>query len=237
MSVFAEITNGFRAYPRGVAWLKSHPGHLAVLFLPLVLGIVAFVTCFGLLFSYDDQLVAMMLPAKPDSWWAVGLYYIGWFFLDATLVVFGAILALGITSIIAAPIYDFVSQAVERELTGKVVQTVGWTQFLSALVSEFKKILFIFCLTIILLFIPVLNVISIAIAALLLGWDFFDYPLSRRGWPLKQRLRLVRREGWRILGFGVWLVIPFVQVLFMPLAVVGGTMLALEALERDGVNS
>ena len=36
------------------------------------------------------------------------------------------------------------------------------------------------------------------------------------------------------MAFGLWLLVPFVQFLMMPLAVAGGTFLTLESLEVDG---
>jgi hypothetical protein len=46
-------------------------------------------------------------------------------------------------------------------------------------------------------------------------------------------LRLARREGWAVMGLGLWLAIPFTQMLTLPLAVAGATFLNLDALARD----
>ena len=79
---------------------------------------------------------------------------------------------------------------------------------------------------------PGINIISPFVTAFLLGWDFFDYPLARRGLSFKERKSLAFKSKWRILGLGLWLLIPFVQILFLPMAVSGGTMLGLEALQK-----
>jgi uncharacterized protein involved in cysteine biosynthesis len=84
------------------------------------------------------------------------------------------------------------------------------------------------------LLIPGVNLFAGLIAAFLIGWDFYDFPLARRGWSFKERFNFVTKEFWTVLGFGLWLAIPFVHILLVPLAAAGGTILNLEALARRG---
>ena len=98
--------------------------------------------------------------------------------------------------------------------------------------EEIKKLVFILLISLFLMILPGINMISPFVTAFLLGWDFFDYPLARRGLSFKERKSLAFKSKWRILGLGLWLLIPFVQIMLLPMAVSGGTMLGLEALQK-----
>ena len=68
--------------------------------------------------------------------------------------------------------------------------------------------------------------------AVYLGVDYIDWPAARRDWSVGDRVAFVRRQLPAIAGFGcgVWvlLFIPLVNLLFMPAAVAGGTMLFVD---------
>ena len=67
--------------------------------------------------------------------------------------------------------------------------------------------------------------------AFILGWEMYDYPLARKGWGFKRRLIFVVKNASSVIGLGSWLLIPGLQIVTMPVAVVGGTMLALKDLK------
>jgi CysZ protein len=66
--------------------------------------------------------------------------------------------------------------------------------------------------------------------------DYVDWPATRRGYGVRQRASLVRQRFVPMLGFGagvyLFLMIPIVNLFFMPAAVAGGTLLFLD-LERQ----
>jgi CysZ protein len=74
------------------------------------------------------------------------------------------------------------------------------------------------------------------VAAWLLAWDFFDYPLGLRGLGLRARLSWVGGHFWPFTVFGLaWatvLLIPGVALLLLPMGVAGAARLLVEA-ERD----
>jgi CysZ protein len=75
----------------------------------------------------------------------------------------------------------------------------------------------------------IMSLAAFALTAVYLGVDYIDWPAARRDWSVRDRLDFVRRELPAVAGFGtgvsVLLFIPLVNLLFMPAAVAGGTML------------
>jgi CysZ protein len=230
--VVGDFMRGLAAFPRGVRWLRAHPRHVGLLAIPAALGTLFALLAFGAFVSRGGMLLDHVMFAQPEG----GAALVGYYVVRALLYVAGALLVLTaaylLASALAAPIYDAVSTAVERDVLGREPPSLGLRGQLRVVFVELRKAVLLLGLSTILLFIPGVNVVSPVIAAFLLGWNFFDYPLARRGWSLTRRMRLVGGEFWAVLGFGLWLVIPFAQLLVMPLAVVGGTLLNLDALQR-----
>lgn len=238
MSLFSpikELSRGLATYVRGVRWLRDHPKHLALLLIPGLVGLVFLIGAVVAFAHYDERMMAWLLFARPteaDPWYWSLLYVVSKVLLYFACLVLTFLSAFLVMNVVASPVYDAISTAVERDVTGKDPPSLGFRGHLRVMLAELKKVAFILIVSIILLLIPGFNVISSVVAAFLVGWDFFDYPLARRGWSFGRRLRFVAREFWSVLGFGLWLMIPFAQIIMLPLAVAGGTLLNLEALER-----
>lgn len=182
--------------------------------------------------NYHAQLVRIFLFDPGNSWLWIILYYLAWIVLH--IVAFALVLLLGLLlgNVAAAPIYDSISVAVEREITGRVIEISFWRS-LRSIPEELKKVALIGALSVLLFLIPGLNVLALFAAAFLVGWDVYDYPMARRGWPLRQRLKLVRSDFWAIMGLGLWLVIPVLHFILLPMAIAGGTILNLERIQRS----
>ena len=88
-------------------------------------------------------------------------------------------------------------------------------------------------LTLVEIFVPGSSVVVLPLKILITGvfvaWDILDYPLSVRGLGLRQRLAFIRTHKPVLLGFGlalaVVLLLPCMQLLLLPAAVVGATAL------------
>lgn len=88
---------------------------------------------------------------------------------------------------------------------------------------------------------PVFSPLTAGVRVLLLAvgvaWTLLDYPLTLRGVPVRERLRLLRRAPLPVLGFGVafallfWL--PCCAVVFIGVGVIGATELLLALAPHD----
>lgn len=229
VSAFLE---GVKTFPEGVFWLLRHPRYLFLLFLPTAIGLTLFSFGSGWVVENQALLVDKLYIDKPAELWWQALYYIGMAFVYLGIAI---TLVLGfflVTNIIAAPIYDIVSSAVEKKVAPEDFEEVSLWRSLLLIGEEIKKALFILAITVGLLIIPVVNVLAFPVAAFFLAWDFFDYPLARRGLSFRQRLDFATRHAFKLVGFGIWLSIPIVQFFIMPLAVAGGAMLGMRAIQQ-----
>jgi len=231
MNPFSEFFRGVKTFLAGVSWLRRHPGAFLALGVPWVLGFAALGVGWTFFVQYQDVWMARILFDRPDSWILLPVYLVAKALVYLGLLGLSLLLCLLMVNVLAAPLYEWISGKVEKDLTGSC-QEMGFWASLRLIPEELKKVVMIAGVSILLLFIPGINVLSFFIAAFFIGWEFYDYPLQRRGWTLQQRWRFVRGDFWAVLGFGLWLTIPVLQLFLLPLAVAGGTMLCLDELTK-----
>jgi len=227
-----DLGRGLKSYLRGITWLRRHPGHLALLFIPMLIGLAFVAGALSLFTLHYERIMDAVLFQRPTEWGMLIVYQVCWALAFVAMLVLTFLTALLVMNVVASPFYEIVSTAIEEELTGQGPPKLTLGQHLAVMLVEMKKVFLILFVSTLVLFIPGLNVLSTLIAAFLMGWDFFDYPLARRGWSFRRRARLVFSEFFAVLGLGLWLVVPFVQIIMLPLAVAGGTLLNLESLQR-----
>ena len=87
-------------------------------------------------------------------------------------------------------------------------------------------------------FIPVVNVLASAIwfvwSGWLLGMQYIDYGADTRQIPFSQMKARLHKRRWLVMGFGCLVLaltmLPLVNLLIMPVAVIAGTLIWVEAL-------
>jgi len=160
-----------------------------------------------------------------------------------------ACVALGFTflasMLLAAPFNDALSEAVERLRGGQAAPPFRWAALLRdalrSVVLELGKLaIFLLVMAPLALaswLVPGVGQLAYAVvggllASVYFALDFTDWPAGRRGWGLRQRLAQLREHPAPMLGFGggegVVLWVPVVNVLQVPAAVIGGTLLFLD---------
>jgi uncharacterized protein involved in cysteine biosynthesis len=167
------------------------------------------------------------LALKALSWVAVGL---------VAVVAVG--LALFLAPPLSAPALERLVTLVEAELGVASRAPIGWTReiWLGLKASIGGLLLFgpvLALLSLADLVFPPFALVSlplrVAVASLWLAYTLFDYPQSLRGYPIRERFRLLRRGFSAALGFGLacsavfWL--PCVTPVVLPAGVVAATRL------------
>lgn len=236
-----HIVWGIRFFFAGLRLLLRQPALLGLSLIPILLTVVLLVAlAFG-------------------GWWLAGRIVADTFADDqggvgallrpmAQTLVFLLVLALGyflylpLARVLLAPFAEILSRRTSA-ITGAVNRQnhFGWAR---ASWEGLKLVLFqltiaLAALALGLAFPPVGAPVGITVAIFLCGLDFCDVPLSTRGLPLRRKLGVIWRHKTLALGFGlagyVMLLIPLVNLLSLPVGVIGATLL-IDALERDSAN-
>lgn len=260
-AVPARLTLGFFAgfrYPfRGARFVYlQHPGLVRFWIFPILITSVLLTVVFYQLGAHHQAWTeAIWASPTGDGLWGWVKRAVHAVFDWGLTFVLGAaalLVVAALASIIAAPFNDLLSEEVERRETG-----VGGPPFtLGALLRdtvrtvrvEVTKLVIYACVMVpmfILQFlIPVVGALlytafGLVFTATYFAVDYVDWPATRRGYGVRRRAALVRERFLPMLGFGagvyLFLMIPLVNLLFMPAAVAGGTLLFLD-LEREGAS-
>ncbi len=227
---------GLSVYARSLSWLKKYPSNIAWLLFPILFGILSFWFIGWGILSYSSVIVESVLFVKPESYFGLFIYYLAMAFLYIGFLGVSVLSSFLVTMILSAPIYEMVSCRVEASMMGGNVEELSLFDIgglLRVVKAECVKWLFISLVSVSLLFIPVLNIFSVFVTAIFLGWDFFDFVPARRGYSFSKRFRLLLNNAPLVFGFGVVMLIPLAQFFLAPLAVVGGTILALEKIQSN----
>jgi CysZ protein len=228
---------------------REHPGLARLWLPPVVLTGAGIVAVLWLLVRYHGVAVDAVWAMPQGEGWAVtlerGLHHV----LEAltTLV----LAAAGLTavalcgSVIAAPFNDLLSEQVEKLQTGRVgaslslrvvgrdlVRSVGLQLSKLALYALVMGALFLVGLVLPVVGEVLYPIVGFGVTALFLAIDYMDWAACRHGLAGSARVSFALKHLRAALGFGagIWLLlfVPVVDLLFMPAAVAGATMMFLD---------
>jgi CysZ protein len=211
---------------------------------PLILNTVVFVALIWLSADYFQNLLHGLMSYVPH--WLSWLSWLLW-------LLFGGLVALSLfygfsllANLIGSPFNGYLSARVEQRITGtppSAAPTNPLAEIVEAIAGELRKLVYFVLLALLVLLVslvvfvvPGLNLLSPLIPALwfifgawTLALEYSDYPLGNRGMRFANQRELLRRYRARALGFGaattLATLIPLVNLLVMPAAVAGATLL------------
>jgi CysZ protein len=226
---------------RGIGMFLGTPGVRLLGIVPVLLAGMLVLALLGLLVVYLDELAGALTPFA-DRWdeSSQTLVRVG----TGLVVLLGstALLVVSFTvicQIIGQPFYERISDRIEHDLGGRPARADApwWRTFPRAsLESALLLAMALACtapLFVLGLF-PVFGqtvvpVLQALVAGFFLAVELLAIPLERRGLHLGGRLRFVWRHRAQTLGFGITafllFLVPLMNVLAMPGAVVGATLL------------
>lgn len=225
---------GARAVPQAFGIVRRRPGILLWLVPPLLITLLLDVLVFWFAFGWMRERIGGWMPSWAQAGWvvtgvqtfaAIGmLFLLGWTFAWVFLL-------------LSSPFQDYISAAVEKDRGKFVPDPVGFRGFLKSISLSVLQSVILLLLTLpvmILGFIPVVGpVLVFPWSAFVLGFSFFTIPAGRTARRLSDRVALARSHPKGMLGLGAvvalaaW--VPFLNVLLLPVFVVAGTLLYLEA--------
>ncbi len=220
--------------------------------IPVALNCVLFIALTTIFVHYYDALTNWDDNHLP-AWLAwlgfieTALKWIAWFLISSILVIAYGYAFNIITNIIAAPFYGMLAQRTEELLTGKrppdeplakmVVRTIA--RELQKLIYFVFRGIFILLLIILVGTIPIINILAPAIGLLWSAWSmtlqYSDYAADNNQVDFRRLRKKLRKRIYSSVGFGGTVMgvsmIPVVNIIAMPVAVIGGTMFWVNELK------
>ncbi len=237
---------------RGLRLLNA-PGIRRYVAVPLLINIVVFS---GGLWWVKTTLASLISGwvATATGWLPGWLDWLGPLLNGLIWLVFGvsALIAVFYTfsmlaNLLASPFNGLLAERIERGETGHQVDSGVsiWKEIAVAPAQEIGKLLYFLLWAIpflILFLIPVVNVAApflwAGFSAWMLALQYVDYPLGNHGIRFAEQRRLLRKNRQLAMGFGsvilLLTVIPVINFIAMPAAVIGATLMSLDHLHSSG---
>ena len=237
----------------GLRWL-SQPRLRRYVIIPLLANTILFATAIwwgiGAFSEWMDALMVRLVGWMPDwlSWLADVLYWLLWPLLALALVLLLFYTFTLVMNLIASPFNGLLAEQTEDLADPTTLRPPSrplWQEIAIAPATELRKLGYFLlrALPLLILFaIPVINVVApfvwIAFSAWMLALQYADYPLANHRIAFRKQRELLAQRRSLALGFGaavlVIMLIPILNFLTMPAAVIGATLMWVEQLR--GVN-
>lgn len=245
MQLIRNFISGFAAHLTGIRFAFSNPRYIPLLLIPFCLTILLFTLGLWTVGHYADAILGYFWKVDPAAAGATtSIFY--WLYTHIVkyllyiFVVAGMYFAfMVVANILASPLYDSIVSKI-RALPRYAALHAGDAPEISLLrmvLEESKKACFVLLLPLPLLLVPVLGPpLAAALAMALLAWDFLDFSLAKDAPTFKARGGYVAKNASLLLGFGVLLFVPLLNILLYPFAILGATLLYEERLlaSKDG---
>ena len=223
---------GVRFFFSGMRTLVRNPDLVSLSLIPMLLTLALLM---GLIFG-----AAWMVGRLIGDAVRVEIRMVAQVLMFLLTLLIAYFLYLPVARVLLAPFAEALSRRSAAISTGRTIRrsNQGWAR---AMLEGLKLVIFqaavaLAALALGLAFPPVGAPVGVAVAIFLGGLDFFDIPLSTRGLQLRKKLGVIWRNKSLALGFGaaayLMLLIPVINMLALPVGVVGATLL-IEALEFE----
>lgn len=216
----------------------------------LFLGIVRFlviviitVVSASLILKYHNEILKL-LWGKPESNWIIWLWYVVSWLLTLMLMGISGLISFLIAQILfSVMIMDSMSRITEQRVAGreKEAKHMSWFKYFFFLLrQEIPRAIIPVIIALILMVLgwltplsPVTTIISALAAGIFLAWDNTDLIPARRHESFGNRFKfLIKNLGFH-LGFGLWFLIPVLNIVFLSFAPVGATLFYVERIDAE----
>ncbi len=233
----ADVFQGLGLIYRAWRLIFRTPPLLRLSALCAAVTLVALGGLFALLWVYAPELLGG-LWTRPEPWYGRALWYLVLGLMFLVLLVVGANVVL---PVVLAPLQDPLSELTEQQCGGYTAPPFRLGSFLQGLATSVGHTLarvFFLLLGLGVLFplnlLPVVGnmawtVLGSLWTVLWLAGEHLAAPMTRHQYPFAEVRRVLRQRWLLCLGFGagvyVLLWVPLLNSFFLPVAVVGGTLL------------
>lgn len=237
-----RFAQGIRLFFGAGGFLLRNPRNLLLIILPLALNLFIFVVLIAWGFGAFAHTLDAYLKGHSGWYWSTITITAKILFWPIILLVVYFIFT-PVALLIASPFNDYLAERVERacgfsisESTGSPLRRIV-TEISFVIFSEGKRLIFcgfIFLILFCLNFIPIIgNAVYLVLgtywAVRCMAFEFISYASDRRRLTFGDKWHLLRRNWALSVGFGavatLLFLIPFLNVLVVPICAVGGTFL------------
>ncbi len=241
MSAFWE---GMGYHGKGFRFALQHRSFFFLSLLPFCVAFLLYGAAFYFFSRYSDTLLNTIWSAPPQSsssffgWLHTAYVFFVRYFLYLVIMVVMVYTFIVFANILGSPVYDYIAVAYSRTYHGdKALTDVDFFSLKQVRMvwEELKKGFFMLLAPLLLLFIPLFGTLAVFfLAPIFAAWNYVDFSLAKDCIVFKQRMAVVWRHKFYLLGFGAPLVIPIFGIIFVPFAILGATRLYFERI-RAGV--
>ena len=246
-SAVGRFVAAFTLPMRAARFLAARRALWPLVLVPALINIVLFAGALWFVLGGADDLLGTWW-AKPAletwiDWLWRGLWYVAWLVALVLGVVLAYVGVLLVGGIVASPFNDALSERTETALTGRAEVPQPGETFLGGVLRSVGSAIAITAIygvlvgpVLLLNLVPVLGSVAATILGVLLGGffvalEYADTVFGRYGLSLGEKFRLLRADKALAFGFGLGasllLMIPLLNFLVIPIAVVGGTAIGL----------
>ncbi|HTJ81952.1 MAG TPA: EI24 domain-containing protein [Polyangiaceae bacterium] len=230
---------GLRCFFSGFGLVFGNPRAWPFAIVPGLSAVVLMIVFMSLSIAFVPDLVERWI-AESGRWVSVVSAL-----ASIVAAIFSIFLALALAQPASAPALEALVRATERRLgLPEHENTPFFTDVARSLLSAGFALAagaFIFTILLLLSLIPGAAVVTVPLkfvaAAILIGWDVCDYPLSVRGVSFRHRVRFIVRHADGVLGFSAGLalvaMVPCGFLLLLPVGVAGATQFVARAAAWD----
>ncbi|MFZ5572670.1 MAG: EI24 domain-containing protein [Thermodesulfobacteriota bacterium] len=233
-----EIISGIAYNWRGLLLGLRTPKLLVLGFVRLAAVLGLTILAASLILAYHEQLMGMIW-SRPQSAYILWLWVILSWLLSLLLISLSAVGAyLAAQILFSVLIMDMMARITERMVTGTVGNSEGLpltAQFFFLIRQEVPRTVIPLVFTMFLMLLgwltplgPVIAVVTAMVTIVFLAWDNTDVIPARRCEPFGQRFRFLLGHLGFHLGFGLWFLVPLVNILFLSFAPVGAALYHIE---------
>lgn len=239
-----SFSRGFFAPFRSVRILRRNPRLIQYILIPFLINLLVFSGAVYLGLDFFGAIVVDYIP-QGDAWyWSIlsGLLWVVAVLLTAVLVFFSFTV---VGNLLASPFNDLLSERTEEVLSGVANDepfaiALFIKDALQTVLMEAKKMSIFVVVMIVILplnLVPgvgnsIYSVLAVGLTLFFLCFEYLGFVLVRKRQFFAEQKRYIFARKFLMLGFScgvmVLLAIPFMQLLCIPLAVIGVTRLWCE---------
>ncbi len=238
-----ELINGLQYNLKGLALGLRTPRLLMLGLLRFVLVLILVILASGLIIYRQEEILSILWTLPENKWLVYVWHAVSWI-LSLVLAGIAAILSYILAQVLFGVfIMDYMSKITEKIISGNVTENPA--SFLHTLwyliKQEIPRALIPVLVSMAVITAgfftplgPLILLVSSLSAVMFLAWDNTDLVPARRMIPFNQRFSFLKQNIGFHVGFGLWFLVPWLNILFLSFAPVGATMYYLDRSHEQG---